>query len=295
MKFDGYRIERKPDRLTCKVLRPKLMKRMNVHPQIEINYLPEGSITYLIQNRKIRVREGSVVAFWNLKPHQIINFNRNAKYYVITIPLSLLLEWKLPKSFLEVLFKGEVKILNTFEDVEFDKQNFEKWTSELEQKNPEIHGTSMVEIYAYLKRFASRAISVNQYVYKMEPQSINLIERMAIFLAENFTEPIKVSDVANHVGLHPDYANAIFRKAYCCTISNWIMKYRVLYAQRMLAISTESITSLAYSSGFNSISRFNAAFKKRNKMTPREYRQKYQSKWLFRSDNATCFGQTVPL
>ncbi|WP_176801307.1 helix-turn-helix domain-containing protein [Kriegella aquimaris] len=276
MKFDEYRHDLKPYGLTCELWRPSLMKRPDRHNEIEINYLPECSITYLIHNRKFRVKKGSTMVFWALMPHQIVEFDRDAPYYVITVPFSILHEWKLPKAFLDVLFKGEMQaITHHFEDAEFDKKRFEKWTQELEQEDEEIYAACLLEFCAYLKRFAVKSLSAGQCLQKASPPSINLVERIAMYIASKFTDPIKVCDVAKEVGVHPDYANTIFKKAFNCTISNYIMEQRVLYAQRKLAFSTESITSLAYQSGFNSISRFNAAFKKKNIMTPREYRKKH--------------------
>jgi len=68
------------------------------------------------------------------------------------------------------------------------------------------------------------------------------------------------------VGLHPDYANVIFKKTFGYTISDYLLEQRVLYAKRKLSITQDSITSIAYDSGFNSISRFNASFRKSSGM-----------------------------
>ncbi len=275
MKFDERRQDLKPYGLTCQHWRPNLMKRPDRHNEIEINFLPHSSITYLIHNQKFKLKKGTTVVFWALMPHQIVDFSKGAPYYVITVPFSMLLEWQLPKVFLNVLFKGEVQTVDQ-SDIHCDLGQFERWTHDLGRNDLELYAICTLEICAFLKRFALKTLSSNQSIYKVDPPPISLVERMAMFIAGNFTEPIKVSDVAKEAGLHPDYANAIFKKAFNCTISNHLIEQRVLYAQRKLTITSESITSLAYQSGFNSISRFNAAFKKKNNMTPREYRQKHQ-------------------
>jgi AraC-like DNA-binding protein len=56
--------------------------------------------------------------------------------------------------------------------------------------------------------------------------------------------------------------------------STYLSEQRILCAQRKLSLNSDSITSIAYESGFNSISRFNATFRKFLGMTPREYRKK---------------------
>lgn len=50
----------------------------------------------------------------------------------------------------------------------------------------------------------------------------------------------------------------------------------IAHAQRKLVVAENPITEIAYESGFNSISRFNAAFLKKNGCTPRNFRKRYQ-------------------
>jgi AraC-like DNA-binding protein len=275
MKLNKYPGELNPVRLTCELLRPKLVKKPNRYNAIEINYLPECSITYIVHNCKFSVRKGSVFAFWSLMPYQIVGFNNDCPYYAINIPVSLLYEWNLPRGFLEDLFRGQVQIMANLEDDVFAMRRFKKWTQELEQEDAGPYSECLPEICDYLKRVALKTHSSERCLQKIDPSRINLEETMAMFIANNFTEPIKVSDVAREVGLNPDYANSIFKKAFCSTILNYIMDHRVLYAERKLTNSNESITSLAYQSGFNSICRFNAAFKKKNNLTPREFRKRH--------------------
>jgi AraC-like DNA-binding protein len=275
MKLDKIPNDLKPVRLSCQLLRPKQVIKPNRHNEIEIYYLPDSSITFKIHNCKFKVRKGSTVAFWSLMPHQIVGFNEDNPYYLLNIPVSILYKWKLPRRFLDDLFRGEVQTLTNLEDHEFALKRFKKWTRELEQDGEMSYSDCMLEISDHIKRFAFNSHSPQLCVHKIEPSPINLEETMAMFIANNFTEPIKVSDVAREVGLNPDYANSIFKRAFCTTISNYIMEHRVLYAQRRLSNTNDSITSLAFQSGFNSICRFNVAFKKKNNLTPREYRKRH--------------------
>ncbi len=270
--FDEFRADLKPYGLTCELWQPKRMQKPERHNELEINFLPECSITYVIQNRRVKVKMGSVIAFWGLVPHQIVDFKQSCPYYVITIPFSIIKEWKLPKSFLDALFKGKILTISKLDDLVFEKKRFKKWSSDLGQNEFELYTACLLEICAYIKRFAFNAHPTKSDSNQVPPP-INLVERMAMFIARNFTDPIKASDVAKEVGLHPDYANSVFKRVFGSTISNYIIVQRVAFAEGKLSISNDSITSLAYQSGFNSISRFNAAFKKKNKLTPREYRK----------------------
>ena len=91
-------------------------------------------------------------------------------------------------------------------------QIFERWADELNRDTAILKKICSLEIEAYVKRFAYRIMNATSSIEKVEPLPINLVEQMAVFIAANFTSPIKVADVAKAVELHPDYANSIFKK-----------------------------------------------------------------------------------
>ncbi len=97
---------------------------------------------------------------------------------------------------------------------------------------------------------------------------------MACYVARNYTSVIRVGDIADCVGLHPDYAATLFRKWFGTTLTHLITQYRVAHAQRQLVTTKHQILKIAYDSGFDSLSRFNRAFKQLAGMTPREFRKK---------------------
>uniref|UniRef100_UPI001B809DFC helix-turn-helix domain-containing protein n=1 Tax=Neolewinella xylanilytica TaxID=1514080 RepID=UPI001B809DFC len=63
--------------------------------------------------------------------------------------------------------------------------------------------------------------------------------------------------------------------AFRLTLTEYIAEERIAYASRQLIATSDPITDIAYASGFQSISRFNAAFRKINDCTPRAYRKRY--------------------
>ena len=99
---------------------------------------------------------------------------------------------------------------------------------------------------------------------------------MAVFVAANYKRSIQVKKIAEAVDLHPDYATALFKKAFGISLSNYLIDHRIAHAQRMLTATQVKITEIAFDAGFNSISRFNAAFKKSCGCTPRQYRRNHR-------------------
>jgi AraC-like DNA-binding protein len=101
---------------------------------------------------------------------------------------------------------------------------------------------------------------------------LNKVEQMACLIAQHYTEQLTVTEIGQQVGLHPNYAMGLFKKAFGTTLIDYLTHHRVSHAQRLLATTDEKIVEIAFSSGFNSISRFNEAFRRACGCTPRAYR-----------------------
>lgn len=108
---------------------------------------------------------------------------------------------------------------------------------------------------------------------KLIEMNIDKIQRMILYISNNSHNPISTSDVAASVGLNPDYAGALFRKTIGQTLTDYIAKERIAIAQRTLMFTDESITQIAYLSGFSTVSNFNITFKRITGHTPRDYRR----------------------
>lgn len=273
--FDENRNEFKPYGLTCELWSPSLMKRPDRHNEIEINYFPEGGITYLFQGRKVIVPPKKLTVFWGLVPHQIIDFKDVKPYYVCTVPFSVFLEWQLAGSFVDGLLKGDMFFEESEDHSGYDEFLFKNWLNDINGNGSSE--VALLEIHARISRMSTRMLSLERKKHtSIHGSGISHVERIAIFIAQNYSTPIKVSDIGKAVGLHPDHANAIFKKTFGSTLSEYITEERIAHAQRKLVTTDQSITDIIFDCGFNSISRFNAVFLKINCCTPREYRKMFK-------------------
>lgn len=271
--FDESRDVFKPYGLTCELWAPSLMSKPDRHNEIELNYFPDGSITYLLQDKRITIPAHRLAVFWGLIPHQIINYEGTSPYFVCTIPFSLILEWNLPTSFVDKISKGEVLLEASGESSRYDEFLMNNWIRDI--KRPDAIEVIILEMRARLRRLAiSNLPGRANGSLSVESNEISDVEQIAMYIARHYQHPITASDIGEEVGLHPDYANSIFKKAFGNTISEHIMEERIAHAQRKLITSDTNISAIAYDCGFNSISWFNAAFKKMNGCTPREFRRR---------------------
>jgi len=75
------------------------------------------------------------------------------------------------------------------------------------------------------------------------------------------------------VNLHPDTFSRLFKLYTGKSLPDYINELRINYAKVLLAECNESIVTIAFKTGFESLSTFNRAFHKLLNITPTIYRK----------------------
>jgi AraC-like DNA-binding protein len=284
--FNPKRKEFTPYGFTCERWEPMLMQRADKHNEIELNYFDRGRLTYLFWGERVTIEGGRPALFWAGTPHQIVDYQDIDSYLVITLPLPWVLSWNLPENLTKRILNGQlIQECSGFEGYP-DHSLFEQWHRDINQNSTSHHEIVLLEIKARLLRLAANLTEAGLLQTGKEfhsrgtkpvgAQNVSKIESMAKFIAQHYTEQICAADVANNVKLHPDYAADMFRKTFGITLNNFVIQYRVQHAQRLLVTTSKKILDVAFASGFNSLSRFNASFKLLCGCTPRQYRASHQ-------------------
>jgi AraC-like DNA-binding protein len=130
-------------------------------------------------------------------------------------------------------------------------------------------------VQARLLRFA-RGIS-NRPVRKQSPAELSRADRLACYIAQNYYLPLTSQSIAAANGVHPNYAMNLFRRTFGTTMTTFVIQHRISHAQRLLVTTDDSIQNVALDSGFQSLSRFNEAFKAACGCSPRDYRNAHRS------------------
>jgi AraC-like DNA-binding protein len=68
----------------------------------------------------------------------------------------------------------------------------------------------------------------------------------------------------------------LFRRTFGTTITTFITHHRITHAQRLLVTTDDAILDIALAAGFQSLSRFNEAFKQTCGCPPRDYRRAHR-------------------
>lgn len=281
--FDSTRLEFTPYGLTCEKWKPQASPRIDRHNEIEINYFPEGGATYLFSNRIIDVPANKLIVFWALFPHKTMAFQCDKPYYTCTIPLSTFLSWKISQQMQNLLMGGHVLTSPDETNKNYDNLLLSQWHHDLsDNQDKDLQEVVTLEMRARMSRFSTEySILEDSNKNQTSLQSAkgivsdesDKVSKLVLFISKNHKRPLKLADVGKALGLHPDYANSICRKAFGCTIHEYLLQERINHVERLLFMTDLPISNIAFECGFTTIARFNAAFLKYKGCRPSEYRK----------------------
>ena len=261
------------------------------HLDLEINYVLSGAMRYLIGGALIELIPRRLCLLWGGVPHQMLRNNEAVDVIWITIPLSLVLRWKLPDTVMRPLLAGGFVADVTPRPRDLDLLH--QWLCDLpaphgrhsaasvvpRHDSTETHEIALLEIEARLRRLALSLCRISEKMdsvtqsFPYSDRGLIAVEAMAQFMSQNFSSDIHAPQIANAAHLHPNYAMVLFRQHVGMTLSGYLTMQRVAHAQRLLATTDESIIDIALSSGFGSVSRFYEAFRKKTGTSPRRFRR----------------------
>lgn len=281
--FDPSRPKFKPYGFTCQRWTPVPMKRPDRHNEIELNFLEQGSLTYLLGGEVVSIPARRLAVFWAALPHQIIGSASKEEYFVATIPLAWFLQWNLPTHFVEAVMHARVVLDPAPQSSTGDLEMFGRWVQDLDDQQAMPHRIAFLEIEARLLRFAMALPAgpptlprKKGRTARIEPCGFDRVERMVFFIGQHYTEHLTADQIAKVAGLHPNYAMALFKKTLGTTLVDCVTQHRVSHAQRLLAATDQKIIEVAFGCGFTSLSRFHEAFNSLCGCSPKEYRAQHR-------------------
>lgn len=129
------------------------------------------------------------------------------------------------------------------------------------KKLTEITRNAQIELTRLVKVKKELANWDNPYVNKCKK-----------YIYQHLHEKILIADIAKEIGLTESYLSDIFKKKEGVTLSTYITKLKIYYAQNLLIYSDYNYNDIAYYFGFSSRSHFGSAFKKVTGETPKQFR-----------------------
>jgi AraC-like DNA-binding protein len=235
-------------------------------------------MTYATVGQQVCVLPRQATLFWAAIPHQVTEVSGSGQIHCIYVSLQEFMHWNLPVRFRHELMHGGF-LMSLEEDV-IEMIAVDRWWRDFQQRESIFHRQALDEIRVCVQRMALAGWHLNDSrntpVRKATcagMRGMAHVEAMADFISAHFHERLSLSEVAGHIGLHPNYATTLFKETVGLSISEYITRHRLSHAQAMLLNTNEKILAIAMDCGFGSLSRFYEAFRVRLGTTPRRYRE----------------------
>ena len=124
-------------------------------------------------------------------------------------------------------------------------------------------------------------------------RAISLIEAGALAGKSSGEPASTVTQLADRLGISSRYLNKLFTEGFGTSPKQYALYRQLLFAKQLLHQTQLPITQVALAAGFNSIRRFNEAFKQTLQLTPTQLRKTALTKAVKEQDidSSTGFGE----
>ena len=248
------------------------------HNNLEIAYTNRGSMTCRIGGASITLPRGRLAVLWGARLHEWTEVEEGSTRTFVDVPLCWFFDWHYPASFVQRILGGEVVFEPDARQSDLDELLLNRWTTDLNHGVAALRQVVSLEIRARLWRLAisvssRESVSEGMSIVSRPAGELTKVASMSSYVAEHYREPVTVKEIAASVGLHPNYAMALFRKRAGLTLMDYVTEQRISHAKLLLSTTDTGILDTAFHSGFGSASRFYRAFRRLCGQTPSAYRR----------------------
>jgi len=127
----------------------------------------------------------------------------------------------------------------------------------------------------------SRILSSSSFAHAERDMESRRVQKVKQFMNEHYAEEIRLETLASLVGMAPTSFSRFFRQRAGRTVMDYLIDIRLGHAARLLVDTSDNVSEICYSCGFNNLSNFNRVFKAKRGYTPRDFRALFKKKRVF--------------
>lgn len=242
--------------------RASTMPHPHFHPNFEIYFITEGTVTYFIEDRKYHVTAGDIV----LIPDGVIHrteyeegvcsrllINCSPRY----LPTSVRAEIS---SYLYLYRNPKVseEVLEIFEKIE------------KEYNSPDPLSESIIVLYTHMLFYILKR---NKACCEEIENNTNYMSEAIEYLKKNFTRKVTLRDTAKHLSMSPEHLSRSFKKENGVGFNKYVNLLRLQKAEELLRTTERSVSEIAEECGFDDSNYFSLKFKELYGVPPKTLRR----------------------
>ena len=247
------------------------------HEEMEIIYIKKGHGYVTVDFKQYKVSGSTIVLILPGQLHSIEQYDDlSMEYENIIFNVGMLLpriEDISSTNFLRPFLNGQITVSSVYSIV---SEHYDALAAcldacdEINKTKPEGY-----DLYIKGKLFEFFFVLSNRCRNEKNPRTIKSLGKIKIilkFVENNYMHKISVSEAADRVDFSESHFMRYFKENMGTSFVEYLRDYRLTMAARLLLVSDASILNIAEEVGFDNLSYFNRAFKKKYGITPREYR-----------------------
>lgn len=231
----------------------------HLHNSFEFIKITGGKMIIKIDRAAYELKNGDCLLIFPNQIHEFINVS-DSEYFICIFSPSLV-------NAFNKAYVSKIPVSNRFSPSESTLSLImsEKFAC------PDSENKNILRIKSAL--YALCADFDEEAIYTPRREDEHLISKIFGFVEENFKEKCTLEALSAHTGYHYVYISRFFRQYTGLTFIDYVNRYRIYEACRILKNSNQSILQTAYDCGFDSLRTFNRVFKKLSGKTPTEWRK----------------------
>ena len=107
---------------------------------------------------------------------------------------------------------------------------------------------------------------------------LETIDRGKRYILDNFQKELHLTDIAQHACVSPFYFSRLFKHFTSYSPHQYLLSIRLSHAAMLFRNTSDSVTTICFESGFNSLEHFIASFKRRHGVSPLRFRRCHSTK-----------------
>ncbi|MBQ8849599.1 MAG: AraC family transcriptional regulator [Clostridia bacterium] len=266
----------------------KLISPPHVHSYYEINYFQSGSHMYVIDDTEIQVSEGDILIVYPNVIHKTYTSADCSKEFTVSTVLKFTPSFLYPMNFSASDLKHlllPLKFENKYALIHPDDPLHEKLSQLIKMAINEVSNHEsgyelalrgcISLIYTDILRNLSEDEELTAIQTETKKANLDLIYKALAYIDDHYSEQISMQQLSKECNVNYYHFSRLFQQYTGQGFRDYLMKFRLNKATRMLLQTNDSITNIAMDCGFETISYFIKKFQEHTGMTPKNFRKQY--------------------